>query len=45
MGEKLVNLIEKSQNKVVLKIAFESIKTDKVEVNFYLQASILYIMQ
>lgn len=30
MGQKLLNLITASENKVVMKIAFENLKTDKV---------------
>ena len=39
MGQRLVNLIQRTGNKVVLKVAFENIKTEKANVNFYLQAS------
>ena len=45
IGEKLINLINQTDNKVVLKIAFENLKKDIVDVNFYLQASTPYLIQ
>lgn len=38
MGVKLLGLVNRTDNKVVLKIAFENTKTDRVQVNLYLQA-------
>lgn len=42
MGQKLMNLLNATNNKVVLRIAFENIKTDKADVIVYMQASMRY---
>ena len=39
MGMKLVKLVNATEDKVVLKVSFENLKTDIVDVNFYLQAT------
>lgn len=44
MGQKLINLINQTENKVVLKISFDNLKKDVVDVNFYLQASTPFLI-
>lgn len=45
MGQKLVRLLNQTQEQVVVKISFENLKTDIVEANLYLQASTACLTQ
>lgn len=39
MGQKLLNLLNSTNSKVIMKISFDNVKNEKAEVIIYMQAS------